>query len=347
MSQRFSSHLRRPLRGIFLGTGHFAPIQLSGWRDVTGAEIAGIYGRRASAAQELATRHAIGRHSDDLKALIESVRPDFADICTAVEVHAEHIRICAEAGLPILCQKPIAPTAEDARTCVETCQAAGVPMMVNDNWRWQPWYREIRRILDAGTLGAVISVYHTLRTGDGIGPQAYAAQPYFRTMPRFLLLETGIHYLDTYRFLFGEPNLLSCQIRRCNPAIAGEDAALLTLQFPSGISVTWDANRATPTERQKPPFNGTMRIEGSRGILDVDSDGRMTITRTGAAPVEHGYTIPKGYRGGSVAAALQHFVDRLHDNAPFETSGLDYLRTTRLVFAAYEAAETGHTRSLE
>lgn len=278
--------------------------------------------------------------------MLRILQPDFVDICTAVEAHAEQIRICAEARVPILCQKPIAPTEEEARRCVEICTAAGVPMMVNDNWRWQPWYREIKRITDAGTLGEICHVYHTLRTGDGIGPDAYASQPYFRRLTRFLLLETGIHYLDTYRFLFGEPTELLCQTRRCNPAITGEDAALLSLQFPHGPRVIWDANRAIPTARQKPPFNGTMRIEGSRGLLEVDPDGRMSLTVEGSPPLEHAYAIPTGYRGGSVAAALQHFVDALRSGGRFETSGADYLRTTRLVFAAYESAETARVVAL-
>lgn len=334
------------LRGLFLGTGHFAPIQLEGWRDVPGATIVGIYGRRAAAAAELARRFGTAHSGDDLPRLLRELRPDFVDICTAVEVHAEHMRACADAGVPVLCQKPIAPTLEEARACVELCSRAGVPLMVNDNWRWQPWYREIRRLIDSGVFGALRSVYHTLRTGDGMGPDAYQAQPYFRTMPRFLLLETAIHYLDTYRYLFGESTHLSCRIRRCNPAIAGEDQAIIILEHANGPIVIWDANRAVPTARPKPPFNGIMRIEGTGAVLDVDADGAMTLARTGHAPERHAYTIPEGYRGGSVAAALAHFCACLRSGQPFETSGTDYLRTTELVFAAYRSAETNSVITL-
>jgi len=213
--------------------------------------------------------------------------------------------------------------------------------MVHDNWRWQPWYREIKRLLQMGTLGQPQSVYHTLRTGDGFGPSPYAEQPYFREMPQFLLLETAIHYLDTYRFLFGEPERLTCVTQRNNPVIAGEDQAVLTLHFRQGPIVTWDGNRALPTAHRRPPFNGTMRLEGSEASLEVDVLGRMHIHTPEGQVHPHFYEIPSGYRGGSVTAALSHFAECLQTGAPFETSGADYLKTTELVFLAYEAASTG------
>ena len=61
----------------------------------------------------------------------------------------------------------------------------------------------------------------TTNTGDGQGPDAYLArQPYFRTMPRFLLRETGIHFIDTFRFLFGE--IAEARIRRQGGLVGGQ-----------------------------------------------------------------------------------------------------------------------------
>jgi D-apiose dehydrogenase len=327
------------LRGLFLGTGHFAPLQLEAWRSVPNAHIVGVVGRRREAASALAQRFGIAASGDDLPAMIATLRPDFVDVCTAVEAHADQIRSCVAAGVPVLCQKPLAPTLEEAREIVALCAGSGVPLMVNDNWRWQPWYRELKRILAAGTLGSPRSVYHTLRTGDGLGLEPYPEQPYFRTQRRFLLLETGIHYLDTYRFLFGEPSRLLCHTRRGNPRIAGEDTAVVVLDFAGGPLVIFDANRAVPTERRRPPVNGSLRLECTEGSLDIDPDGAITLRPAGHPPLAHPYTIPPGYRGGSIAAALAHFCDGLRSGGRFETDGSDYLRTTELVFAAYRSAD--------
>jgi len=326
------------MHGLFLGTGQFSQIQLEAWSKSKIANITAVHGRRSEAAKALADRFSIPHHGTDISELIAGTQPDFADICTAVEVHLDQIHLCADAGLPILCQKPLGRTLQEARDCVAYCAAANVRLMVNDNWRWQPWYREIKRLLQTGVLGEPRSVYHTLRTGDGLGPMPYPEQPYFREMPRFLLLETAIHYLDTYRFLFGEPHDLTCVVHRNNPAIRGEDQAIVTLRYADGPVVIWDGNRALHSTPRKPPFNGTMRLEGTEAVLEVDSFGRMLIRSASGQTHIHQYEIPPGYRGGSVQAALTHFATCLREGTPFETSGADYLKTTELVFLAYEAA---------
>ncbi len=73
--------------------------------------------------------------------------------------------------------------------------------MVHDNFRFQPWHREFRRLLDAGAIGRLHSISCRTRMGDGWQPDAYLArQPYFRTMPQLLIYETGVHFIDVYRY---------------------------------------------------------------------------------------------------------------------------------------------------
>ena len=81
----------------------------------------------------------------------------------------------------------------------------GGQLVVHENFRWQPWYREAHRLIRDGVLGKLHSVAFRLRPGDGQGPRAYLErQPYFQKMPRLLVHETAIHWIDTFRFLMGE-----------------------------------------------------------------------------------------------------------------------------------------------
>lgn len=329
------------MRGLFIGAGQFASIQLDAWSQVAGVEIVGVVNRTLPRAFELAKRHGIPEVATDLESSLARLRPDFVDICTAVETHLALATAAIRAGVPVLCQKPMAPTLEESRELADLAGAAGVPVMINDNWRWQAWYREIKRLLESGVIGRPLGCLVALRTGDGAGPEPYAQQPYFRTMERFLVFETGIHYLDTLRFLFGEVDRLSCLTRRLNPVIRGEDMAVITLEFASGLTAVWDGNRVAAFPVVRSPFNGFMRLDGSEASLEVDCFGAMTLTPRGRAPVPHTYPIPAGYRGGSTVAAQRHFVECLRTGTPFETSASDYLKTMELVFAAYESAETG------
>lgn len=330
------------MRGLFVGAGQFAEIQLEAWREVEGVRFVGICNRTLEKAKELAYRHNVQEVGADLDEMLRKLRPDFVDICTSVGSHELLVKTAVDNGVPVLCQKPICSDLESARELVQYAANRAVPLMVNDNWRWQPWYREIKGILESGVLGHVFSANLSMRSGDGWGAEPYAQQPYFRDMPRFLLLETGIHYFDTLRYLFGEVESMYCSTRRRNPLLKGEDQALAVFNFQSGLLAQWDANRAAYVERLKPPFNGFMRVDGSEGFLEVDEDGGIFLTLKGKGRAAHLYPVPNGFRGGSAAATQRHFIETLRCGGEFETSGEDYLRTTELVFAAYLSAEKGH-----
>jgi predicted dehydrogenase len=235
----------------------------------------------------------------------------------------------------------MAPAWADCVAMVEACDAAGVRLLIHENWRWQPWYREAKRLLDAGTLGTPFHVAFRLRTGDGRGPEPYAVQPYFRDMPRLLIHETLVHFLDTYRYLLGEVATVYCQTGRVNPAIRGEDRAVVHLTFAGGATGLIDANRISgpvPTEETM----GAFRLEGDLGMVRVTGDGRLWLTEYGQPEREHLFpTSRDGYKGDSVRATQAHAAESLATGRRCETEGRDYLRTVRAVDACYESAGRG------
>jgi Predicted dehydrogenases and related proteins len=336
-----------PLSGLFCGAGHFAKIQLDAWKAVPAARIVALYNRTLDRARALQAEFGIDKISDDLAALLDSVRPNFVDICTAAETHLPLARAAAERGIPVLCQKPLAPSLAEAEQLVAACEAHQVRLMANDNWRWQGWYRELKRLIEAGTIGEPRHARFVLRPGDGAGEEPYPLQPFFRDMERFVLLETGGHYLDTIRFLVGEISALHCITRRRNPRIRGEDAALVTLEFANGATAVFDADRTAPTSSVRPPVNGHAVIEGDTATLRLDEDGAIFIQLRGRPEERHTYAIPAGYRGGSAIAAQTHFVESLRAGTRFETEGRDYLAIERAVDACYRSAASGTTERLE
>jgi predicted dehydrogenase len=336
----------KPLRGLFVGGGHFAQIQLAAWQEVRGVEMAGICNRSESKAEALAQMFNIPHTGQQLKQMIEEIQPDFVDICTAVETHLPFVRTAADAGIDILCQKPVASTLEESQELVAYCQARGVRLMINENWRWQSWYREIKQILEAGTLGDIYHVYCEMRPGDGWGDEPYPQQPFFRGMERFLLFETGVHYLDTLQYLFGPIASLYCRTRTLNPLIHGEDSAIVHLNFSAGATGVYDGNRVSFAAEVRTPVNGTMRIEGSKGNLLLQPHGQIRLSLRDGQEYEHAYRIASGYRGGGAVQAQQHFIDCLTDGRPFETCGDRYMQTVRLVEACYASAAANSVKEI-
>lgn len=286
--------------------------------------------------EQFARDFGIPRTYADAETALASERPDFADIVTRPEAHLPLTQLAARHQVNVLCQKPFAPTLAECEQIVATAGQAGIRLMVNENWRWQSWYREIKRRLEAGEIGEPKNVVWIHSNSDGIREPLYPAQPYFRDYPRLLIYETLVHYLDCSRYLFGEPVRLRAAIKRVNPVIKGEDQADIRLEYPTGLRV-WIRGTRCGEVMENNAAMGRLRIDGSRDTLAMMGDGSLhhgtgELTRLPFQPPT------AGYRGDSAYATQRHFAECLLNQAPFETGGQDYLRTVRLVEAAYDSA---------
>lgn len=333
------------LRGVCIGGGYFSQFHLDAWNRIADVQIAGLCDLDLSRAERTARAAGIAQFGDDAARMLEQLQPDFVDIITPPATHLPLVRLAADHGIPIICQKPLAPDMSQALKLVEYCVERQVRLMVHANFRFQPWYREVRSLLEIGTIGDQI---HTLtvrsRPGDGWGEDAYLnRQPYFREMPRLLVYETGIHFIDTFRFLAGEIHGVYALLRRLNPVIAGEDTGLLVFEFASGAVGLWDANRYNESAARDPRYTfGELVVEANGGTVRLYDDGRLTVQPLGEREQEHRYAHSRrGFGGDCVLATQQHFIDALRFDGPFETSGVDYLRNLVVLEAVYASAEKG------
>lgn len=336
-----------PLRGICVGAGYFSRFHCEAWARIPEVRIVALVERDLAKARTLAAEHGIPQvvSSDDLDALLKRERPDFVDLITPPETHLDLVRRVAARGIALICQKPLAPTHAEATEVVAAARAGRARLMVHENWRWQPWYREMRRQLDAGTLGDLFSISVRMRLGDGWPADAYLSrQPYFRKYPRLLMHETGVHFLDTFRFLGGEIESIYARLQRRNPDISGEDAGQVVCNFASGATALLDASRYNEADTADARHTfGTVRLDGSRGHFELALDGALTLKRLGQPTVRLDYPhTRRGFAGDCVHALQRHFVDCLRTNRPFESTGEDYLKTIALVEACYHSHETGN-----
>lgn len=329
------------LRGVGIGAGYFSEYQYASWARIPEASIVAIHNRTEEKALRIMDKYDIPTYYASYQEMLDAEQPDFVDVITPPETHLEICRYAAERGITIICQKPLAPTYAESAQIVEIAQQAGVRFMVHENWRWQPWYREIKKLINDDVLGEVFSIYFRMRTGDGWGEDAYLArQPFFREYPRLLVYETGVHFIDTFRYLLGEIDSVYAKLRQLNPVIKGEESGQIIFNHQSGATSMLDANRYNENEANNPRLTfGELRIDGSKGHLEMNYEGELYIKRLGRSGYIHEYAYEDtGFAGGCVHALQQHFVRQMLAHAPFESTGEDYLRTIRIVEATYQSA---------
>ena len=322
------------MKGCLIGCGYFGKIQLEGWRRVTGARVEAVCDTDRTRAYVAAAEYE-ARDYEDVVRMLEEENPDFVDIATRPSTHLPLVKLAAGRGIPVLCQKPMANTWEEAVAIAETAKGAGIRLMINENWRWQPWYRRLRELLDRRALGRLVFYRFHTRRRDGWGEKPYPNQPYFKEMPRLLVLETLVHFLDTARYLFGEIEEIYCQTERINPVIAGEDLVVMIVRHQNGLRGVIDGHRFAEPDQEGGQAMCDARVEGLDNVVRLGGQGDLWL---GAERVFDPIGLP-GYKGDSCRATQQHFVDCLASGARFESEGEDYLRhTVAAVEAAYRSA---------
>ncbi len=338
-----------PLKIAIVGTGFFSQFHYEAWSRLPEAVLVGAASLDPKGLSDIGDRYGISALFDDVGTMLDETKPDLLDIVAPPVAHRALLEEAAKRGIDVICQKPLGGNLETAKAMVEMADAARITLVVHENFRFQPWYREAKRVIESGRLGDVTNISFRLRPGDGQGPDAYLdRQPYFQTMERFLVHETAIHQIDCFRFLMGEVNAVFARLRRLNPAIMGEDAGFLLFEFESGAAGLFDGNRLIDFPAENPRLTmGTMLIEGTRGTLRLDGDGGLWLRPNQGEERVHSYEWKnRGFGGDCVFALQQHVLDHLKNGAALENRADEYLKNLEIEEAVYRSAETGRLEQL-
>jgi predicted dehydrogenase len=325
------------LRVGLAGAGWVTQHHLAAWSALSErARVVAIADPREEAARARATKYGIPAVFSSVETMLEQVQLDVIDIAAPREFHVPICRMAAQRGLAILCQKPLAPTLQEAEALVREL-GADVRLMVHENWRFRPHYRQIREWLDEGHIGEIRTVAASILTSGllpdatGVAP-ALVRQPMLAQLERMLLMEVMIHHVDTLRFLLGPLQLQSAQLGKSSQQIRGEDRAALLLRGRNGAAVSLVGDFMAfgyPAEQKD-----RLEILGSKGaILLRDDELVLTGTMEKRQKLDLAANYEESYR-----AAIEHFLDRLADGGTFETSAEDNLQTLRIVEAAYHVS---------
>ncbi len=330
------------LRFAIVGTGFWARYQLAAWQELSGAECVALCNLHRPRAEQLARAFNVPAVYDDPQEMLQRERLDFLDIITDVATHSPLVHLAAAQRLPVITQKPMATTLDEATEMVRVCHAANVPFFVHENWRWQTPLRELQRALQRGTIGAPFRARLHFCSSFPV----FTNQPFLKELEQFILTDTGSHILDVARFLFGEARTLYCQTQRIHQDIKGEDVATVMMQM-NEVTVTCEMSYASRLEHERFPET-YIYVEGELGSLELGPDYWLRVT-TAAGTFAKRYPPPRyawadpAYElvQASIVPCHANLLAALRGEALAETTGADNLKTVQLVFAAYESARSG------
>ncbi|NOD31924.1 Gfo/Idh/MocA family protein [Ruegeria atlantica] len=338
---------KEAIRVACVGAGYFSKFHYESWSRMPGAVPVASCNRDIKKARETGLAAY-----DDLSKMLEAEEPDLVDIILPPVAQAEAIRAALRFGIKwLICQKPFCLSLGEAEEVVSEADEVGATIVVHENFRFQPWYRAIKEAMAEGRIGTPLQATFRLRPGDGQGPRAYLdRQPYFQDMPRFLVHETAVHWVDTFRFLFGAPSAVYADLRRVNPVIVGEDAGYILFDHPNGLKALFDGNRCLDHSAENlRQTMGEALIEGTIGSLVLNGDGSVELRAFGKQ--ERQQILPPsdhdGFGGGCVHALQSHVVSGLLRGTPLENTAREYLDVIRIEEKIYLSAAEGRKINLE
>ena len=327
------------LRFAILGCGFWAGYQLPAWLEINGVTPVALYNRTLDRALALGKQYHIEHCYDDAEKLFENEALDFADIITDVDTHVHFVEMAAHYGVPVICQKPMAPSLPAACNMLRACSEKNIQFFIHENFRWQAPIRRVRELLDSGIIGRPFKANLKFCSSFPV----FNNQPFLAGLEHFILTDVGSHLLDICRFLFGEAAHLYCQAASINPGIKGEDVANVFLTMKSGLHCYAEMSFASIIENQAFPQTFIL-IEGEKGSLHLSKDYKISITLPGgtthttAPPAQYAWQDPAyAVVHSSIVDCNRDILQNLQGIKQAETTGWDNFETVKLVWASYES----------
>jgi predicted dehydrogenase len=204
---------------------------------------------------------------------------DLVVVASPNRTHVPLARAAIDVGLAVVVDKPLASTAADGRGLVEAAAAAGVPLTVFHNRRWDGDMLTVRRLLGEGAVGAVTRFESRFeRWRPAVRADAWRE----RGAPGEaggLLFDLGSHLVDQALVLFGPPTHVYAEVDRRRPGAAVDDDTFVALAHRDGVrSHLWMSTVAALPQAR-------MRLLGLTGAYVKDGlDGQEEALRTGGRP---------------------------------------------------------------
>jgi len=309
-------------------------------RAIPGVEMIGLADDDAERGQHFAETFN-ARLFPSYEALLAQ-KPDGVVICSENNKHRPLAELAAQAGVHVLCEKPLATTLADAQAIIDACRSAGVILMTAFPMRFSAPLLEVKTKLDDGSLGGV---YALKTTNQGQMPIAHRKWFVNKELAGGgSVMDHTVHLADVLRWYFDtEITEVYAQTNHILHAdtVDVETGGLLMLTLGNGAFASLDCSWSKPLNY--PTWGGlTMELISERGLTVVDAFSQNLNVYNQSKPA-HWWA----YWGSDAnQAMIDEFVAAIRQQRPPAVTGEDGYRALEVALAAYRSAETGQPVAL-
>ena len=338
--------MKRPVRIALLGTGFIAEFRRQVYSRLEGVEVVAVLGRDRDRTRKFAEANAISHAATSFDGLLGGPDFDGADICLPNHLHRDAVLALASAGKHLVCEKPLARTADEARDMVEAVNKAGILHCYGENLLFTPDMAEILSVVERGVIGQPL----WMRGREGhFGPHS---DWFYRKefSGGGALLDMGCHMIGAFNLLSKEK---ATGVFAHTPTLHHDtdcdDAALVIIRYGEKL-----VGQAEASWVQRGGMAVDFEVWGDEGMITYDRSSlsqpirvfsRKETERYFTEKAEHkqGWLFPtvQEYWRYGYYDQIRHFVDCIRDDARPMLTFEDGLEVNRIVDAAYRSHANG------
>lgn len=349
--------------GVIGTSGYTDTMHLTSLRTHPGARLAAICGRNRERAEELARKHEIAQVFTDYCEMIGKGNLDAVIVASPDDLHYPMTMAALDAGLHVLCEKPLALTVEQAQAMTEKAEEAGVVNMVMFSWYWSPHLRFVRQLIEEGQIGQCCHCDISFIGGFGRNKQYLWRFDGERSIG--ILGDLGSHMIHAAATLVGNISRISAHLSTFverpgvngGPLVPANDSALLNVEFENGAQGSIHVSAVVELGARR--MQQKTFLAGAAGSIEAE----LSFSGQGVRAVRQGqndfselpipaHLWPEGdpalsfveqwfalFRTQSIGPRL--FVDVILENHPVVPNFRDGLQVQKVIAAAIKSHQTG------
>jgi len=323
--------------GGIVNYGHIPSYQANGFHMVGGYDI------NREAAEQTVHQHGLKKVYATLAEVLHDPQIQIVDIATMAWDRHTIVKEVSAAGKHMLCQKPLSDKYSEAVEMADVAQRANLKIAVQQQFRWSPLIRSVRALFLEGWIGEVLDaeVQVSIHT-------PWDMWPWIASQPRLEILYHSIHYLDSLRFLFGDPALITSRhTKHPTQQAKGETKTITVWDYPNGMQILI----AVCHFDWSPALYSLFRVLGTEGVIEGTigtnydyPDGRNdTLAFTSRSHPERNFsvTLPGKWIPDAFYGPMASLMEAIQNDSEPVTSAKDNLGTLRVVEAAYRSMREG------